>query len=356
MQGYISFLYNSGISNIELSNESLEILRFFVYAYELTAYDIFKTLEKNNSKISYKNTHKKIQNLSKLKLIEKTHEDFHKHGSIFYKLTTLGVFYILSLGGINTLYMKLYDLERFKEDEFFQFFVFPYFYKNTIFKLKSAENELYFFKYFEKISNEIKSNFKRLDKIMEKDKYLDVNVIYWNDFFRMSYDEQSSDDVHGYLLYLKEYFDLDWLNPEELKLQMDSRDIIRFTFKNHVLELIKDDTLNKVDLIYNDKILETYLCKKLDKDFYKLFLRLDMSVEFYLDNMISQNLPEKMIEFIRELSLSLLDSNEYTGRSKLTKYLQIRDKSILKKDLKFIKILNETKQSIDIKFNTFIQI
>lgn len=108
MRGYISFLYDSNFINIAISEETLEILTFFIVNSELTAYQIYKILEKNDEKISYKNTHKKINNLLKLRLIEKTREEFHQHGAIFFKLSSLGLFYNLSLGKKN--FFRLDDL------------------------------------------------------------------------------------------------------------------------------------------------------------------------------------------------------------------------------------------------------
>ena len=54
---------------------------------------------------------------------------------------------------------------------------------------------------------------------------------------------------------------------------------------------------------------------------------------------ISNIIPEKIREFIKELSLSLLEEYDYDLRSKLSKHILIHDKKLLKKDSKFIKIL-----------------
>jgi hypothetical protein len=344
-------------------------------------------LRENNEKISYKNTHKKINNLLKLRLIEKTREEFHQHGSIFFTLSQLGLLYIISLGKKN--FLRLDALERFKDDMFFNFFVWPYFSSNTIFNLKSKTHSNNFLEYFKKICEEIKTNFKRLDEIMEHDKlehdkYVDAHVIYWSEFSRASTDESCSDTIHSYLLYLKENFDLDWINKDkDVNIEISSNDKIILFSENNILELVKDDTLHQVNLLYRNEILETYSCKKLTfKNYqdYELFERLDISLEFYLnDIMISNIIPVKIREFIKELSLSLIeeyDSNlrlssfsfnkkqdntvglnfyEIISRSKLSKYILEHDKEILKKDAKFIKVLNETKRSFDLKFEEFMR-
>jgi hypothetical protein len=357
MREYISFLYCSKFANIGISKETLEILEFFIYNPELTAYQIYKMLEKNDEKISYKNTHKKITNLLKLRLIEKTREEFHQHGAIFFKLSPLGLLYYISLGNKN--FLRLGALEKFKDDMFFNFFVWPYFNSNTIFKLKSETHNHNFLEYFRKICDEIKANFNRLDKIMDNDKYVDSHVIYWSEFSRAAKDEYCSDTIHGYLLYLKENFDLDWINKDkDVNIEISSNDKIILFSENNILELVKDDTLHQVNLLYRNEILETYSCKKLDFNNYQdyhLFLRIDISEEFYLDNMTDSILPEKIKEFIKELSLSLLEEYDYDLRSKLSKHILIHDKELLKKDSKFIKILNETKKSFDLKFEEFMR-
>ena len=354
MREYISYLHDSNFANITISQETLEILTFFIYHRELTAYQIYKKLEKYDEKKSYKNTHKKINNLLKLRLIEKTREEFHQHGAIFFKLSPLGLLYCLSFGKKN--FFRLEDLERFKEDIFFKFFVWPYFNSNTIFKLKSETHNYNFLEYFKKICDEIKANFKRLHEIMEHDKYVDSKVINWSHFSRASTDEYSSNEVHNYLLYLKENFDLDLdLLNKDVNIKIPSNDRIILSNENNSLELVKDDNLNQVNLLYNNKILETYSCKKMSHNNYHLFLRIDISEEFYLDNMISVIIPEKIREFLKELSLSLLEEYDYEFRSKLSKHVLIHDKELLKKDSKFIKILNETKKSFDLKFEEFMR-
>lgn len=61
---------------------------------------------------------------------------------------------------------------------------------------------------------------------------------------------------------------------------------------------------------------------------YYLFLRIDISEEFYLDNMISNIIAEKIKEFIKELSLSLLEEYDYEFRSKLSKHMLTHDKKL----------------------------
>ena len=61
---------------------------------------------------------------------------------------------------------------------------------------------------------------------------------------------------------------------------------------------------------------------------YYLFLRIDISEEFYLDNMISNIIAEKIKEFIKELSLSLLEEYDYEFISKLSKHMLTHDKKL----------------------------
>lgn len=246
--------------------------------------------------------------------------------------------------------------EKFKEDMFFKFFVWPYFNSNTIFKLKSETHNYNFIEYFKKICDQIKENFKTLDNIMENNRYIDVQVVNWSHFSRASIDEYSSDSIHSYLLYLKEKFELDLdLVNKDVNIKILSNDRIILFYEKNSLELVKDDTLQQAYLLYNNEILETYSCKKLGSNNYKLFERIDISEEFYLDNMVSNIIPEKIKGFLKELSLSLLEKYDYEFRSKLSKHILIHDKELLKKDSKFIKILNETKKSFDLKFEEFMR-
>lgn len=89
---------------------------------------------------------------------------------------------------------------------------------------------------------------------MGHDKYVEAKVLNWSHFSRASTDEYSSDEVHNYLLYLKENFDLDlYLLNKDVNIKIPSNDRIILSNENNNLELVKDDNLNQVNLLYNNK-------------------------------------------------------------------------------------------------------
>ena len=69
----------------------------FIKHKSLSTYDIHNILKYTEYEVDYKNVHKKIKNFISLGLIEKTSPNKTVvHGAIHYKLTSSGLFYLLS--------------------------------------------------------------------------------------------------------------------------------------------------------------------------------------------------------------------------------------------------------------------
>jgi hypothetical protein len=82
----------------EINTEMLDILSLFIFHQWLSTYQIHKIIEKHARKMVYMNTHKKVQKLIDLKLIEKvtdtsqfTERELEK-GAKYYRLTEGGIF------------------------------------------------------------------------------------------------------------------------------------------------------------------------------------------------------------------------------------------------------------------------
>ena len=104
-----------------------------------SAYTIFSILKDKGRPIAYKNVHTRIKRLEKLKLIQKSPGKFAR-GAIKYKLTTQGLFHLLSQFIAYKLGVSWSDLwEYYADDIIVRTLILPYFEINT---MKKAQHNL----------------------------------------------------------------------------------------------------------------------------------------------------------------------------------------------------------------------
>jgi hypothetical protein len=94
--------------------------------------------------MAYKNVHKRIQRLHSLGLIERVEQDKIRkkrefiHGSVFYRLTTAGIFYLLYKDSTTlTTEGREKIFQNYGDNIIFETFVYPYFKKQTLLQIKS---------------------------------------------------------------------------------------------------------------------------------------------------------------------------------------------------------------------------
>lgn len=115
----------------------------------VSAYQLYSSLKSTKYAIAYKNMHKRIKRFHSNGLIQETKEIDRKHGSIYYRLTSLGIlvflfrfyfdlrsFEIPSKTNCVFEFMKYY-----KDDGFLQYFIIPYFGIGTLQNL-TIESEI----------------------------------------------------------------------------------------------------------------------------------------------------------------------------------------------------------------------
>jgi hypothetical protein len=100
----------------------------------ISAYKLYNDLKSTKYSIAYKNIHKRIKKFYSQKLIEKIEKKDVRHGSIYYKLTSFGLMYILYIFPSNLNLDKIIDrknylleiLKYYKNDSFCKLFVSPF--------------------------------------------------------------------------------------------------------------------------------------------------------------------------------------------------------------------------------------
>jgi hypothetical protein len=142
----------------EIDKGTFNLLSIFTFNVHLSIYQINKMSSRFGKKIAYKNTHKKVQKLVKLKLIERENDNSKlkdkdsERGAKYYKLSEEGIFVLFYAPGIslnannysdilNSGHKNIEDFEvqykieiykNHKNCNFFRFFISPWISINTI--------------------------------------------------------------------------------------------------------------------------------------------------------------------------------------------------------------------------------
>lgn len=129
---------------LHLDNKSAVILSYFTNHPVASAYRCFKYMNiEKKVKISYKNVHKKINNLLALGLIERNKirsndiGEVPSHGAIYYELSPFGVFYaLINFKGKNFLDASLDIIYNHKTFFLYKSLLYPYIQYQTIKNIK----------------------------------------------------------------------------------------------------------------------------------------------------------------------------------------------------------------------------
>lgn len=118
------------------------LLGFYAKEKEISAYDLYKRLKYTSYRRAYANIRLRLQELVKLKLIEQTKEWFPPHAAKKYKLTGLGIEFLLLdkdwLGEYRGNLNQFTDLLATHGDHtLFKVFLFSFFSTETIKNIKS---------------------------------------------------------------------------------------------------------------------------------------------------------------------------------------------------------------------------
>jgi hypothetical protein len=101
-----------------------------------SAYRLYSFLKSKRNSMAYKNVHKRVKRLEHLSLISEIKSD-SSHGSKFYKLTSEGLFYLLS----RFSRIPLTWLIQYKDDVILKTLIFPYFEEHTL-SIISVQREI----------------------------------------------------------------------------------------------------------------------------------------------------------------------------------------------------------------------
>lgn len=157
---YILDLYFSRIYDKRTYDSALFTLCQFTRYEEMSATQIYNILKSTQYESANKNTLEKIKRFEKNKLIKKTKTIDREHNSKYYRLTRSGIFFIfyklhgktqLIQGRVKSIITGL--IKNYGDDEFFNFYVYPYIKKSTLLELQSSTILEFLLNYFTEIAH-----------------------------------------------------------------------------------------------------------------------------------------------------------------------------------------------------------
>lgn len=214
--------------HISLTYQEEWILSLFARNRITSTYMIWKSFNSSH-KIAYKNVHKKVAKLHNLELITIVKKS-EKHGAIYYELTSLGVFYLIKSQNYPQS-SKLID--NYSNDEILNIYLYPYFEKQTIRSLNSVITKGIILDYLRDCLRDIYSD---VYDIMMNTRQEMTTAFLW------SMIPSNDSTLNKYFLqYLRERFEINWLNDNaSLEKSSDGKEL-RITSDNEKYLVIKLD-------------------------------------------------------------------------------------------------------------------
>lgn len=349
---YILKLYKSRITEVKLSEESLFTLYQFSKNKYLSTYQVHRLLNNTRYKSEYKNVHKKVQNLLSLDLIEKLPRNLNniQHGAIYYKLTSTGVFYLM-LNSDSYLLEDIEIIKYFGSDQFFEFFIYPYFKNQTLCNLKLDRIIFYFQRHFTSIGKIIIELLKDLEDI-DKNNGIFLIIGSW-DLLSTNKKIEFKDEWEAFIFSLKRRLNLKWLDYD-VKVKKIDNHTVTFEKDNEVIYLRFNESKTNLIISNNNKELYRFLVRKLNKSILIGEL-IKQTVEYEIKDRLKRFdkwIPEK----VEELAVSLVKYSVPIKYSFNNEEIErIADIKTLSKDKNFIKIIKAVEKKYKEYFDNFLK-
>jgi hypothetical protein len=347
--GYILELYEMQKIFTNPGEAAKQLLSLFAEKICCSTYQCYKELNKQN-KISYKNVHKKVKKLHELGLLhEVSNNDPPKHGSIYYKISSFGIYFIFLTPTNPFNLAKL--IENYPNNGLFEYFLYQFIEKKTIKEIKSNIILGYIFKFLKECCSSIESLLKNLSNI-EKDRGYSTYVTVIANLIDPDMEDYWYGGSKEFIDYLKTKFKIKWLNKNTSKIKFNKSDnLIEIVEKNDNL-VLKLDTKIKKAILYDKK--------------NQLF---EFDIEAIDDTFaICEFIPKTVKEYVMEanllgyeryvngsnLCMEILKSADFEGREgNIENFAMITSLKLLSKDQRFRNTLQEIKNNFENNFYNF---
>ena len=360
LQEYFRYLHRSNIVNINLSKASYFTLYQFIKFKYLSTNDICNLLKDTVYEADYKNILKKMRNIYSLGLIEKVKPADklpERRGMIYYKLSSVGVVYLFHrLTEYEGIKINKF-IEYYKDDKFFNIFLYPYLEINSLINIKSERITIILFEYCIELCKEIIKELEIFNNIGKKGAFEEPSL-YWSNFLKYNPSDKSSlnyKKIGEWLYSIMKLYRLYWIKEGNIKFNKIDNRTIMFTLNEHKL-LLKIDEKNKKALVfYNEEELGYY---NIDRE-YTDFL-------FYsilygdIDEVMSQvriHFRWKIQNFVAKLGFTILESfwwkYDYSWNYEYEGKIIDHDLVLIANDSKFSDLVEDIKFNFDKYYKEF---
>ena len=253
-----------------------------------------------------------------------------KHGFIYYKLSSFGIYCIFLMDKINFLNLdKL--IENYPNDGLFEYFLSQFIEKKTVKEIKSYIILGYIFEFLKECCISIKYLLKTLPQI-EKDRGYSTCVTVIDNLINPDLEDYWFGGSKTFIGYLKERFKIKWLDINTTKINYKkSENVIEIVEKNGSLLLKLDPKGKKVILYDKENLLFEFELDEIREKSFSINEFRPITVKEHLnDTSYFEN--EKYKNSINLCMKILTYANFKGGEGKLDNFLIINDLKLLSKD------------------------
>ena len=236
---YILQLYQTHKKFSNPGEAAKQLLPMFIERKCVTTYQCYKILNKEK-KISYKNVHKRVKKLYDLRILkEVSNTGPTKHGSIYYKLSSFGIYYIFLIGKINSSnFENLF--ENYPNDGLLEYFLYQFIEKKTVKEIKSYVIFGYILEFLKDCCISIERLLKHLPQI-EKNRGYSTCITVTDNLINPDLADYWFGGSNSFIEYLKERFKIKWVDKNTSKINYNkSESLINIVEKNKTLLLKLD--------------------------------------------------------------------------------------------------------------------
>jgi len=349
--GYILELYGMQKKIVDLGQAAKQLLPLIIEKKTFTTYQCYKELNKQK-KISYKNVHKRVKKLYEFGILKKvSNTGPTKHGSIYYKISSYGIYFSLLIYKITSWNISKL-IENYPNDGLLEYFLYQFIGKKTVNGIKSYIILGYIFEFLKECCMSIERLLKHLPRI-EKDRGYSTCITVIDDLINPDLEDYWFTGSKVFIDYLKKRFKIEWLDKNTSKINYNKSDnLIEIVEKNDSL-ILKLDTKGKKAILYDKEnlLFEFELEEIRDNSFAINEFRPRTVKEYLMDLHYFEN---KKYESSFNLCMKVLNYADFEGgEGKIDNFLMINSLKLLSQDQRFMNTVQQIKYNFDNNYYKF---
>lgn len=348
---YILSLYEIQKMFLDPGEAAKHLLPLIIEKKYFTTYQCYKELNKQK-KISYKNVHKRVKKLYELGILkEVSNISPIKHGAIYYKLSSFGIYFIFLIHKVNSLKLdKL--IKNYPHDGLLEYFLNQFIEKRTIKQIKSYIILGYIFDFLKECCISIERLLKHLPQI-EKDRGYSTCITVIDNLINPDLEDYWFGGSKDFIDYIKKRFKIEWLDKNTSKINYNKSDnLIEIVEKNDGL-ILKLDIKGKKAILYDkENLLFEFELEQVGENSFAINEFRPRTVKEHLKEIYY--FENKKYESGTNLCMKILNYADFKGgEGKLDNFLIINDLKLLSKDQSFRNMLHQIKYNFDNNYYKF---